>query len=102
MRRLQIEQDASKRKMTNAVTGELACFAAELEFEQIPKRVRDYCELMLLDTLACAVAGHMGEETHQVAALTAALAQSKENSIIAGECASLAGATVLNGFWLPR
>lgn len=84
--------------MTNDVTGELAHFAVNLEYAQIPQRVRDACKLMLLDTLACAVAGHMGEETHQVVALTAALAQSKESSVIGGERLSLAGATMLNGY----
>lgn len=83
---------------TNDVTGELARFVVDLEFAQIPQRVRDYCKLMLLDTLACAVAGHMGEETHQVAALASALAESKESSVIGGGRLSLAGATVLNGY----
>ena len=48
--------------------------------------------------LACAVAGHQGEETHQVAALASGLAQSRESSIIGGDRLSLAGATMLNGY----
>jgi 2-methylcitrate dehydratase PrpD len=87
-------QDAA----ANEVTAALARFAAGLDAERIPPRVRDYCKDMLLDTLACAIAGHGGEETHQVAALAAALGQSAESSVIGGERLSLAGATLLNGY----
>ena len=52
----------------------------------------------MLDTLACAVAGHQGEETEQVSALAGALAQSNETSVIGGDRLSLAGATLLNGY----
>ena len=67
------------------VTEILARFAATLTYDQIPERVRECCKNLLLDTLACALAGHQGEETHQVAALASGLAQSKENSIIGGD-----------------
>jgi 2-methylcitrate dehydratase PrpD len=76
----------------------LARFAAELDYDDIPERVREYCKDMLLDALACAVAGHQGEETHQVAALAAAIAQSAESSVIGDGRLSLAGATLLNGY----
>ena len=84
--------------MSGNVTEVLAGFAASLKYEDIPASAREYCKDVLLDTLACAVAGHKGEETPQVAALAAALAQSDESSIIGGDRLSLAGATVLNGF----
>jgi 2-methylcitrate dehydratase PrpD len=76
----------------------LARFAAELDYDDIPERVREYCKDMLLDALACAVAGHQGEETHQVAALAAGIAQSAESSVIGDGRLSLAGATLLNGY----
>ena len=63
----------------------LARFAATLKYDDIPERVREYCKDVLLDTLACAVAGHQGEETHQVAALASGLAQSRESSVIGGD-----------------
>jgi 2-methylcitrate dehydratase PrpD len=44
------------------------------------------------------VAGHQGEETHQVAAFASALAQSREASVIGGDRLSLAGAALLNGY----
>src|SRR5688572_27940554 len=80
------------------VTQELARFAATLTYEQIPQSAREHTKNLLLDALACAVAGHHGEETHQVAALAGALAQSKEASVIGGDRSSLAGATLLNGY----
>ena len=84
--------------MTSDTTEVLAEFAATLKYDDIPERVREYCRTVLLDTLACAVAGHQGEETHQVAALASGLAQSKESRIIGGDRLSLAGATLLNGY----
>src|SRR5919106_6783454 len=79
-------------------TQTLAQFASTLDYERIPARTREYTKDLLLDALACAVAGHQGEETHQVAALASTLAQSTESSVIGGERLSLAGATLLNGY----
>ena len=76
-------------------TEALAQFAATLDYERIPQRAREYTKDLLLDTLACAVAGHQGEETEQVEAFASALAQSNESSIIGGDRLSLAGATLL-------
>jgi len=84
--------------MSGNPTQVLAKFASDLEYDAIPVRVSEYCKDVLLDTLACALAGHQGEETHQIAALAAGLAQSAESSVIGGERLSLAGATVLNGY----
>ncbi len=84
--------------MPSNVTEVLAQFAATVTYDTIPDHVREYCKNLLLDTLACSLAGHLGEETHQVAALAAGLAQSKESSIIGGDRLSLAGATLLNGY----
>src|SRR4051812_19987568 len=84
--------------MSGEATAVLAEFAASLTYEAIPERVRDYCKDLLLDALACAVAGHAGEETHQLAALSSALAQSLESSVIGGGFLSLAGGTPLNGY----
>ena len=84
--------------MAGEVTQVLAQFAASLTYEDIPERTREYCKNILLDTLACAVAGHQGDETHQLAALATSLAQSNESSVIGGDRLSLAGATMLNGY----
>jgi len=79
-------------------TDVLARFAASVRYEEIPERVREFSKNLLLDTLACALAGHQGEETYQITALASALAQSRESSIIGGDRLSLCGATLLNGF----
>jgi 2-methylcitrate dehydratase PrpD len=84
--------------MPAEATQVLAEFAATLKYDAIPPRVREQCKNLLLDTLACAAAGDRGEETPQIAALAAALAQSHEASVIGGDRLSLAGATLLNGF----
>ena len=83
--------------MSREPTQVLAEFAATLTYDAIPEPVREYTKDVLLDALACAVAGHQGEETHQVVAMSRALAQSSETSVIGGGRLSLTGATVLNG-----
>src|SRR5258706_4473685 len=87
--------------MAGETTAVLAQFASALKYEDIPQRTREYCKNILLDTLACAVAGHQGEETHQLAALASGLAQSTESSIIGGDRLSLAGAPMSNGHLGP-
>jgi 2-methylcitrate dehydratase PrpD len=84
--------------MSENVTEVLAGFAASLQYEDLPERVREHCKNVILDTLACAVAGHRGEETQQLAGLASAMAQSNESSVIGGDRLSLAGATILNGY----
>jgi 2-methylcitrate dehydratase PrpD len=84
--------------MEREPTAALARFAATLTYDDIPERTREACKCLLLDALACALAGHQGDETHQVAALAAGLARSKESSVIGGDRLSLAGATLLNGY----
>src|SRR5208282_5084724 len=84
--------------MAQEVTQTLAEFAATLSYEALRDGAREHCKNLILDALACAVAGHQGEETGQVAALASALAQGSESSVIGGGHLSLAGATLLNGF----
>ena len=84
--------------MAEGTTEVLAEFAASLRYDDIPGSVRDCCKHLLLDALACAIAGHQGEETQQIAALAAELAQSNESSVIGGDRLSLAGATLLNAY----
>jgi 2-methylcitrate dehydratase PrpD len=84
--------------MPGETTQVLAEFAATLRYQDLPPAVIEHCKTILLDTLACALAGHQGEETHQVAALAGALAQSAEASVIGGDKLSLAGGTLFNAF----
>ena len=84
--------------MKQDLTRTFARFAAELRFEDIPHHVRERCKDLLLDALACALAGYEGEDTPKVSRFAAALGQSQESSIIGGGRLSLTGATALNGF----
>ena len=84
--------------MPKETTQALAEFAASLRYEDLPGEVAQHCKHLLLDALACALAGHRGEETPQALALASALAQSDESSVIGGDPLSLAGATLFNGY----
>jgi len=84
--------------MAREATQALAEFAAVLTYDDIPEGAREHCKNLLMDALACAVAGDRGEETSQLAALASALAQSAESSVIGGDRLSLTGATMLNGY----
>lgn len=84
--------------MTEEATQVLAGFAARLDIDAIPESVRAQCKNLLLDAMACAVAGHTGDETPQVAAFANALSPGADFSIIGGGRASLSGATILNSF----
>ena len=84
--------------MPEEATQTLAQFVSGLRYDDVPQRVREHCKNLLLDALACAVSGRLGEETGQVAAFASALAQSSEASVIGGGSMSLAGATLLNAY----
>jgi 2-methylcitrate dehydratase PrpD len=84
--------------LDNDLTATLARFASEITYDDIPERVREYAKDLLLDALACALAGYMGEDTPKVTRFAAQIAQSPESSIIGGGKLSLSGATILNGF----
>ena len=84
--------------MATEPTGILADFAAGLKLDTIPAEVRKSCKILILDALACALAGHQGEETSQLTAMAASLGQSTESSVFGGAPMTLAGATMLNGY----
>jgi len=84
--------------MADDVTAILARFAAGLQYEDIPARVRERVKDLLIDALACALAGWRGEDTTRVMRFASALGQSRESSIVGGARSSLTGATVFNGF----
>ena len=84
--------------MTDNTTEVLSNFAANLTCDAIPSDVLNSTRLLILDALACAVAGNLGEETGQMQAMATALGASQEASLIGGGNLSLAGATVMNGY----
>src|SRR5258708_19967953 len=99
-RDLREKRRAKENCMSGNVTEVLASFAASLQYDDLRAEVRDHCKNLLLDTLACAVAGHRGEENQQLAALAAGLAQSDESSVIGGDRLSPPAAALLHGFLL--
>ena len=46
----------AKREATHA----LAEFASKLRYEDLPEKTREHCKHLLLDALACALAGDKG------------------------------------------
>jgi len=86
------------KKMTEP-TSALANFSAGITPNNIPASTQEYTKLLLLDALACAYAGHKGEETAQLLHVAKALSPgSKESPVIGGEGLSLAGASLFNGY----
>ena len=85
-------------KRTREPTRILAEFAAALSYDDLPQRSREHCKNLILDALACVLAGYQGEETDQIRALASALAQGTESSVIGGAPLSLIGATLFNGY----
>ena len=81
-----------------APTTALAQFVAGLQYEDLPSRIRERVKDIVLDTIASAIAGRLGDETKQIRRLASALGASREASVIGGEPLSLAGATLLNGY----
>lgn len=84
--------------LDNDITATLSRFASGLAYEAVPGRVRERTKDLLLDALACALAGHSGEDTPKVMRFAAALGESRESSVIGGERLALTGATLFNGF----
>src|SRR5688572_19998577 len=82
----------------NNITATLARFASGLAYDDIPERVRELAKDLLLDAVACALAGYVGEDTAKVTRFAGQLARSQESSTIGGGRLSLAGASLLNGF----
>ena len=60
--------------------------------------MQEYLKDLLLDAVACALAGYAGEDTSKVSHFASQLAQSEESSVIGRGRLSLSGATMLNGF----
>lgn len=84
--------------MTVQPTQDLAAFFAGITRESIPPIVREQVTDIILDTVASAVAGRLGDETGQIESLASALGGPATSTVIAGPPRSLAGATLVNGY----
>lgn len=84
--------------MSAQPTKDLAAFLAGLRYDSLPAAVRERVIDIVLDTVASAIAGRLGDETAQVEALATALGGPKTSTVIAGPPNSLAGAALVNGY----
>lgn len=84
--------------MSSTVTSDLATFVAHLSYDDLPSDIRERVQVITIDALANALAGHAGAETAQVHALAQALGDSREATVLGGDGLSLAGATLLNAY----
>jgi 2-methylcitrate dehydratase PrpD len=76
--------------------GELARFAAELDWDALPERVRRRVGDLLLDTLASALAGRTADGLDQIEALAAQLGSGETTTVIGDGRASLVAGTLRN------
>lgn len=84
---------------TTAPTEELARFAAELSYDDLPRSTREFTRNLLLDSVACALAGDLGDETGRYADFARIAGGAGEATVIGSEeRLSLLGASLLNAY----
>jgi 2-methylcitrate dehydratase PrpD len=94
-RRGRVTGDAVETKIAE----NLARFAAEISFESLPQSTRAFTRNLLLDSIACALAGDYGDETAPYARFARAAGGTGEATVIGSpERLSLLGATLINGY----
>jgi 2-methylcitrate dehydratase PrpD len=81
-----------------APTATLADWAASIDGDAIPPRVRERTAHLILDAIASALAGRRSDETAQVEAVAREVAAGDEATIIGADRLSRLGATLLNGY----
>ena len=79
-------------------TTTLAAFASALQPEHLPDAVAERVKLLLLDAIACALAGHAGGQLGEVRRLAAAIGSDGDATIVGGGRATAAGAALVNGY----
>jgi len=88
--------------MVEDVTRTLASFASQLTYDRIPQSAREFTKHLLLDALACALAGYDGEDTPKMIRFASALGQSQESSIIIGAQRHSKSANSSQGLYVRR
>ncbi len=84
--------------MTLRPTEQLAAFLSGLRLEAIPDDSLERVTDIILDTIACALAGRSAARTTNIEVLASALSDGSNSTVIAGTPSSLVGATLINGF----
>lgn len=85
--------------METKPTEELARFAAEFAYRDLPAGALGHARHLLLDSIACALAGDFGQETAMYAEFARIAGGAGDSSVIGSpERLSLLGASLLNGY----
>jgi 2-methylcitrate dehydratase PrpD len=80
-------------------TEELARFAVETTYDDLPDTARTHARSLLFDAISCALAGDIGDETKDYAAFARAAGGEGNTTVIGyGEQLSPFGATLLNAY----
>ncbi len=80
-------------------TEELARFAAGTTYDNLPASAREHTRHLLLDSVACALAGDFGDETASYAAFARVAGGTGDSTVIGSpDRLSLLGASLLNGY----
>jgi 2-methylcitrate dehydratase PrpD len=80
-------------------TEDLARFAATLDYADLPGSARENARLLLIDSIACALASDYGQETGMYTRFARVAGGSGESTVIGSpEGLSLLGASLLNGY----
>jgi 2-methylcitrate dehydratase PrpD len=80
-------------------TEDLARFAAELGYADLPGSARDHARLLLVDSIACALAGDFGQETGMYTRFARVVGGAGDTTVIgSSEGLSLLGASLLNSY----
>jgi 2-methylcitrate dehydratase PrpD len=80
-------------------TETLASFAAGLSYDDLPNSARQHAKHLLLDSVACALAGDLGDEVAIYAKYAQAVGGTGNSTVIGSpQQLSLLGASLLNGY----
>ncbi len=85
--------------MESKPTEELARFAVQTSYDDLPPSALTHARHLLLDSIACALAGDLGDETEAYAAFAFAVGGDGDSTVV-GSTRTLSplGATLLNGY----
>lgn len=85
--------------MESKPTEELAGFAAGLSYGDLPASAREHTRHLLLDSVACALAGDLGDESAMYADFARDAGGAGDSTVIgSSERLSVLGASLLNGY----
>jgi 2-methylcitrate dehydratase PrpD len=84
--------------MTANLTRRLAEFVAHTRLEDLPQRVQDRAKIVLIDTVASALAGGQSDEVGQIERMATAVAGRGDSPVVGRAPLSPAAAVLVNGY----